>query len=51
MEVLEDPDQGNEVHDGMVTIKLYPSDAKRKNGDFEIISSVETQLFEKATCV
>jgi len=50
IQALEDPDQGREVHGNTATIKLYHSDAKGKNGDSEIVSSVEIQLFEKAAC-
>jgi len=42
---LEDPYEGRLVH--MRGKKLYHSDAKEEKCDYEIVSSAETQLFEK----
>ena len=44
---LEDPDEGRPAHVGIKEMKLYRSDANDGKCDSEIVSSVETQLFEK----
>jgi len=48
---LEDPDESRPIHMGKKEMKLYHSDPNEEKCDFEIVSSVEIQLFEKATCV
>jgi len=48
---LEDPDKGRPVHIRAKKGSLYHSDAEEGKCDSEIVSSVETQLFEKAACV
>jgi len=46
---LEDLDEGRPVHmKGKKKEKLNSSDAKEGKCDSEIVSNVETQLFEKA---
>jgi len=47
---LEDPDKGRSGPQEGKKKKLYHSDAKEGKRDSQIVSSVETQLFEKATC-
>jgi len=47
---LEDLDEGRPVHmRKKKRKKLYHSDAKEEKCDSKIVSSVETQLFEKVT--
>ena len=54
MGTLEDLDEGSPVHmrkKQKKKMRLYHSDAKEGKCDSGTVSSVETQLFEKAACV
>ena len=47
---LEDPNEGRLVHMRGKKRKLYHSDAKEGKCDSKIVSSVQTQLFDKVAC-
>jgi len=46
---LKDPDEGKSVHKRAKKTKLRHFIANEGKCDFETVSSVETQLFQKAT--
>ena len=48
IEALEDPNQGSEVHSSNGYKKTISFRCRGENNDSEIVSSIETQFFEKA---